>query len=155
MSKIGPKSRKISPGAGLDAGWRAGWSRDANTHSGDRPFCNPRGLEWRPNGPFWDPLKTETCSDVKILGRASRVTLGKRAIGSCWAKGPAAVGIRGWLGKVGPYGPEWPKGLWGDGMGAFGAHGANGAFGGYSEAIPSGWCLTSGGNRFGKFCGIP
>ena len=34
--------------------------------------------------------------------------------------GPAAVGIRGWLGKVGPYGPEWPKGLWGDGMGPMG-----------------------------------
>ena len=39
--------------------------------------------------------------------RALRVTLGKRAIGSCWAKGPAAVGIRAWLGKVGPYGPDW------------------------------------------------
>ena len=86
------------------------------------------------------------------FGRALRVTLGKRAIGSCWAKGPAAVGIRGQLGKVGPCGPEWLKGLWGDGVGA---HGANGACGGYSEAIPSGWCLTSGVNRFEKFCGIP
>ena len=118
-------------------------------------LTRPYELQFGTRGLVFGTLGKPKIVRMSKFGRALRVTLGKRAIGSCWAKGPAAVGIRGWLGKVGPYGPEWPKGLWGDGMGAFGAHGANGAFGGYSEAIPSGWCLTSGGNRFEKFCGIP
>ena len=58
--------------------------------------------------------------------RASRVPLGKRALGSCWAKGPAVVGIRGTLGR---------RALWASG--ALGGW-ANGAFGGCSAAIPNG-----------------
>ena len=52
--------------------------------------------------------------------------MGKRALGSCWAKGPAVVGIRGTLGR----GALWASGV----LGGW----ANGAFGGCPAAIPNG-----------------
>ena len=80
-------------------------------------------------GRFWDPVGYRKMSPSKISRRASRVPLGKRALGSCWAKGPAVVGIRGALGR-GPYGPQGSLGV----LGGW----ANGAVGGCSAAIPNG-----------------
>ena len=82
--------------------------------------------------PRRDPAKIEnrSCANgTKIFNRskrASRVPLGKRALGNCWAKGPAVVGIRGTLGR----GALWASGV----LGGW----ANGAFGGCSAAIPNG-----------------
>ena len=89
---------------------------------------------------FWVPLFAENVTTkaasgppclpkmctCKISKRASRVPLGKRALGNCWAKGPAVVGIRGTLGN----GALWASRV----LGGW----ANGAFGVYSAAIPNG-----------------
>ena len=103
-----------------------------------------------PRNRFWDPSKFEH-GDPKINQTRFARHLGQK--GHWELLGLRCSWDKGLVGQSGPLWAEWPKGLWGDGMGAFGAHGANGAFGGYSEAIPSGWCLTSGGNRFEKYCG--
>ena len=51
-----------------------------------------------PRSVFGTPGKPKIVHKLKFFKRASRVTVGKRALGSCWAKGPAAsVTLAGWL----------------------------------------------------------
>ena len=58
----------------------------------------PQRLKMCSVGLFWVPWKTENCTQVKILKRASRVTLGKKAIWELLGQRPRCGWDKGQVG---------------------------------------------------------